>query len=156
MDPRRGHRLSNQTSPIVVILLLQDVSIELHFQHWRSSEKMQYEWIFALLLNPASLLIFVAVFLVVGILINALFLGIALGLVHGENREFGSTFVTALLMTIVSMIPILGCILAWYLIKTRHEVGWGGAIAAWLLTFIIEAIALVVIVFVVLLPFLLI
>jgi hypothetical protein len=60
------------------------------------------------------------------------------------------------LMTIVSMIPILGCILAWYLIKTRHEVGWGGAIAAWLLTFIIEAIALVVIVFVVLLPFLLI
>ena len=116
---------------------------------------MQYEWIFLLLANPVTLLIFVAVFLVVGILINALFLGIALGFVHGENREFGSTFVTALLMTIVSVIPVLGCILSWYLIKTRHEVGWGGAIAAWLLTFIIEAIAIVVIVFVVLMPLLL-
>ncbi|MHA1858634.1 MAG: hypothetical protein ACTSUU_04225 [Candidatus Thorarchaeota archaeon] len=77
---------------------------------------------------------------VIGLVIYAVFLGIALGFVNGENREIGSTFVTALLMAIVGVIPIIGCILQWYFIKTRHNVGWGGAIVAWLIVIIIEAI----------------
>ncbi|MFW9918097.1 MAG: hypothetical protein ACFFED_00700 [Candidatus Thorarchaeota archaeon] len=100
---------------------------------------------FALLLGSLGLIIVLVV--VIGIIINALFLGIALGFVNGENRELGTTFVTALLSAIVTVIPCLGCILAWYFIKTRHELGWGGAIAAWILTFIIEAIVLFAIVF---------
>ncbi len=103
---------------------------------------MQFELLFA------SLGLILILVLIVGIIINALFLGIALGFVNGENRELGTTFVTALLSAIVMVIPCLGCILAWYFIKTRHELGWGGAIAAWILTFIIEAIELFVIVFI--------
>ncbi|MFW9907231.1 MAG: hypothetical protein ACFFEF_01540 [Candidatus Thorarchaeota archaeon] len=103
------------------------------------------QWIdFTLLFG--SIITILLLFLVVGILINAVFLGIALGFVNGENRELGTTFVTALLSAIVSVIPCLGCILAWYFIKTRHELGWGGAIAAWILTFIIEAIVIFVII----------
>ncbi len=104
---------------------------------------MQFD--IALLLGSIGLLI-VLVF-IVGVIIYSIFLGIALGFVNGQNREFGTVFVTALLIAIVSLIPILGCILAWYFIKTRHEVGWGGAIAAWLITFIIEAIVLLAIIF---------
>ncbi len=100
---------------------------------------------FALLLGSLGLLL-VLIF-VIALVINAIFLGIALGFVNGQNRELGTTFVTALLMAIVSLIPILGCILAWYFIKTRHNVGWGGAIAAWLITFIIEAIVIFAIIF---------
>lgn len=93
-------------------------------------------------------LILIVLFVVIGIIVNALFLGVALGFVNGQNREMGTTFVTALGMALLGWIPILGCIIAWYLIKTRHNVGWGGAIVAWLLTIIIEAIVIVVIVFV--------
>lgn len=98
------------------------------------------------LLLSSIWIIIILVFLV-AIVINALFLGLALGFVHGENRELGTTFVTALLCAIVLPIPCLGCILDWYFIKSRHELGWGGAIAAWILTFIIEVIVLFAIVF---------
>ncbi|MCF2138025.1 MAG: hypothetical protein K9W43_12395 [Candidatus Thorarchaeota archaeon] len=100
---------------------------------------------FALLMGSFGLLM-VMVFVIL-LVINAVFLGIALGFVHGENRELGTTFVTALLMAIVSMIPILGCILSWYFIKTRHNLGWGGAIVAWLITGIIAGIVLFAIIF---------
>ncbi len=83
---------------------------------------------------------------VIMLLVYAVLLGIALGFVNGENRELGTTFVTALLIAIVSVIPILGCILAWYFIKTRHNVGWGGAIAAWLIVFIIAVVILLAII----------
>jgi hypothetical protein len=104
---------------------------------------MQFDY--ALLLGSLGTIFVLA--LIVGIIINALFLGIALGVVHGENRELGTTFVTALMCGLVGWIPCLGCILSWYFIKSRHELGWGGAIAAWILTFIIEAIVIFAIVF---------
>jgi len=84
--------------------------------------------------------------MLVGIVIQAIFLGIGLGFVNGENRELGSTFVTALLMGLVSVIPCLGCIISWYLIKSRHNTSWGGALVAWLLGGIIMAVVLVVII----------
>ncbi len=85
---------------------------------------------------------------VVFLVIYGLFLGVALGFVNGENREIGSTFVTALGIALLGWIPILGCIISWYLIKTRHEVGWGGAIVAWLLTAIIAFIVIMALMFV--------
>ena len=64
----------------------------------------------------------------------------SLGFVNGSNRELGSTFVTALLMGLVGWIPCIGCFISWYFIKSRHDVGWGGALAAWILGAIIMAI----------------
>jgi len=101
--------------------------------------EMQLEWIIALIAGFATLVIVV---IVVFLIIYGLFLGIALGFVNGENRELGSTFVTALGIALLGWIPILGCIISWYLIKSRHEVGWGGAIIAWLLTAIIAIIVI--------------
>ena len=91
-----------------------------------------------------DILIIIGLIIVLGIVIQAIFLGIGLGFVNGTNREIGSTFVTALLMGLVIWIPCLGCILAWYFIKSRHGVGWGGALAAWILGGIIMGIVLVV------------
>lgn len=82
--------------------------------------------------------------IIIGIVVQAIFLGIGLGFVNGSNRELGSTFVTALLMGLVGWIPCLGCILSWYFIKSRHNVGWGGALAAWILGAIIMWIVIIV------------
>ena len=105
---------------------------------------MQLDFLLALIAGFATLIIVVVV---VFLIVYGLFLGIALGFVNGENRNIGSTFVTALVIALLGWIPILGCIISWYMIKTRHEVGWGGAIVAWLLTFIIAAIVILVIMF---------
>ena len=107
---------------------------------------MQFDWIFTLL-GSADGIILIAIFLIVGIIIQAIFLGIGLGFVNGRNRELGTTFVTALMMTIVLLIPCLGCILAWYFIKSRHDVGWGGALAAWILGAIVQILVLLAIMF---------
>lgn len=106
---------------------------------------MQFNWIFTLGLT--EIVMIVAIFVIVGAIVQAIFLGIGLGFVNGRNRELGTTFVTALMMTIVSWIPCLGCILAWYFIKSRHEVGWGGALAAWILGAIVQIIVLLAILF---------
>ncbi len=80
---------------------------------------------------------------ILNLIIQGAFLGIGLGFVNGRNREIGTTFVTALLMSLVIWIPCLGCILAWYFIKSRHEVGWGGALIAWILGGIIQFIVMI-------------
>ena len=96
-----------------------------------------------------GILDFVLVFgliIIVAIVIQGIFLGIGLGFVNGSNREIGSTFVTALMMGLVAWIPCLNCILGAYFIKTRHDVGWGGAIVAWLLGGIIMIIVVAAII----------
>jgi len=87
----------------------------------------------------------VAMFLI-SLIVNALLLGVVLGWTKGENREFGDTIVTAIIMAIVNYIPIIGCIIQWYIIKTRHEQTWGGAIATWIVLIIVYYILLVVVV----------
>ena len=113
---------------------------------------MQFEFLLALLAGFVTIIIIV---IVVFLVIYGLFLGIALGFVNGENRNLGTTFVTALGIALLGWIPILGCIISWYLIKTRHEVGWGGAIIAWLLTAIIAIIVIFAVIFAFGIPFLL-
>ncbi|MFX1483727.1 MAG: hypothetical protein ACFFCP_11145 [Promethearchaeota archaeon] len=102
---------------------------------------MQFEWIFGI--GIETILLFIFVIIIVSLLIQGFFLGIGLGFVNGSNRDIGSTFVTALLMSLVIWIPCLGCFIAWYFITTRHNVGWGGALIAWLLGAIIQAIVMV-------------
>ncbi|MFW9982695.1 MAG: hypothetical protein ACFFE3_12375 [Candidatus Thorarchaeota archaeon] len=102
---------------------------------------MQFDWLFGLGLETIFLLI--ALIIIISLLIQGLFLGIGLGFVNGQNRDLGTTFVTALLMSLVIWIPCLGCFIAWYFIKSRHEVGWGGALIAWLLGAIIQTIVMI-------------
>ncbi|MHA1480792.1 MAG: hypothetical protein ACTSQZ_05170 [Candidatus Thorarchaeota archaeon] len=112
---------------------------------------MQLEWLIAIIgiIGVIAIIGFVVAFVVIGLL-----LGVALGPVHGENRNLGSTFVTAFFIALtylVLLIPFgifIFCImivLQWYFIKSRHEVGWGGAIVAWVITLILIAIVLVII-----------
>lgn len=89
----------------------------------------------------------IAIFVIVGIIIQAIFLGIGLGFVNGRNRELGTTFVTAIMMSLVLWIPCLGCILAWYFIKSRHDVGWGGALIAWILGAVVQILVVIGIMF---------
>ncbi len=95
----------------------------------------------------------VLLMIVISFIITALLLGVALGPVKGRNRDFGSTVVTALLMAVSNLAafvpvigPILVCILQWYFIKSRHDVGWGGAIVAWIVLIILQAIVLILII----------
>lgn len=101
-------------------------------------------WLFGLTLETILLLVFLM--FILNLIIQGVFLGVGLGFVNGKNRELGTTFVTALLMSLVSWIPCLGCILAWYFIKSRHEVGWGGALIAWILGGIIQLIVMILLV----------
>lgn len=103
---------------------------------------MQFEWILALFAGFASIILIV---IVVFLVIYGLLLGVALGFVNGRNRDLGSTFVTALIIALLGWIPILGCIISWWAIKSRHDTGWGGAIVAWLLVFILAIILIIVI-----------
>ncbi|MFO7837836.1 MAG: hypothetical protein R6V83_14425 [Candidatus Thorarchaeota archaeon] len=90
-------------------------------------------------------MIYLVLLAVISLVINAIFLGIALGFVNGKNRDLGDTVVTAFFMAIVMIIPCIGCILQWWIIKSRHKIGWGKAITAWIMTFIIEIVVFAVI-----------
>jgi len=91
-----------------------------------------------------SIMLYVAMFLV-GLIVNALLLGVVLGWTKGENREFGDTIITAIINALVGLIPLIGCIIQWYVIKTRHEQTWGGAISTWIVLIIVYYIILAVI-----------
>lgn len=102
---------------------------------------MQFEWLFNI--GITTIILLIVLIFIVNLIIQGFFLGIGLGFVNGQNRELGTTFVTALLISLVIWIPCLGCFIAWYFIKSRHEVGWGGALAAWLLGAIIQIIVMI-------------
>ena len=98
---------------------------------------LQVEQYFAL--GGIGLLIVLAI--VITLALGTVFLIFGVKLAGGEETTFGHTFVTALLMAIVSPITCLGFpILQWYFIKTRHGLGWGGAIVAWILAGLIPAL----------------
>ncbi|MGQ4915306.1 MAG: hypothetical protein ACP6IU_11280 [Candidatus Asgardarchaeia archaeon] len=76
--------------------------------------------------------------IVIVLIFATIFLKIGLGIAGAPETSFGTTFVTALLSAIVFPIPCLGTpILQWYFIKTRHGLGWGGAIVAWIIAILI-------------------
>ncbi|MFW9805207.1 MAG: hypothetical protein ACFFFK_00595 [Candidatus Thorarchaeota archaeon] len=105
---------------------------------------MQFDWIFGLFgMGFTTIILLIFLWFIISFLIQGIFLGVGLGFVNGQNRELSSTFVTALLMALVIWIPCLGCFIAWYFIKSRHEVGWGGALIAWILGGIIQFIVMI-------------
>jgi hypothetical protein len=99
----------------------------------------------------ANFVIAVVIALVVFLVLGTVFLMIGLGAVSSKNKEFGTIFVTNLIGAILMVfIPCLGVILYWYIIKTRHETTWGGAIGAWLISIIVPIIILLAVFFLVL------
>ena len=106
---------------------------------------MQLEWLIGLF--TAQVLLLLVIFLIIYFVIQGFFLGIGLGFVKGKHTNIGSTMVTALLMTLVIWIPCLGCIIAWYFIKSRHDVGWLDALIAWILGAIVAIVVLLAIAF---------
>jgi hypothetical protein len=143
---------SKESSLYVVILLTRVVLKEYQVFKYGGNRDLQIEWLIGIIgvFGLIAIIGFAVAFIIIG-----LCLGVALGPVHGENRELGSTFVTAFyiaLTYLVMLIPVIGIflfcvviILQWYIIKSRHEVGWGGAIVAWIITIIIIAIVLILI-----------
>ena len=106
--------------------------------------EMQFDWIITWIYAAIGLL---ALFAVVFIIVSVISLGWALDYVGGKNTDFGSTLISAILMSILTaFIPCLGCIIALYLLTLRHKIGWGGAIIAWLLSIIIAAVIFLVLV----------
>ncbi len=75
--------------------------------------------------------------IILSIVLQVLFLRIGIKAVKGSNREFGKVFVTVLLNALVSLIPCIGCFIAWYVISKRHNTGYGNAILAWLISIIV-------------------
>lgn len=75
------------------------------------------------------------------LIIGAFFLWLALKLldIPPERMTFGSVIVTQLINAIVGLIPCIGCIIQWYIIKVRHTDSWGKAIVAWFLAALIPA-----------------
>jgi len=90
------------------------------------------------------MVIFAAVFIIVAILS----LGWALDRVGGKDTGFFNTLISAILMVILSVfIPCLGCIIALYLLKLRHRIGWIDAIVALVITAVLALIIFIVITF---------
>lgn len=104
---------------------------------------MQFDWIIEIVL---AMLGFLALLGIIMIIISILILGWALRYVNGTNTEFFSVAITAILMSILTaFIPCLGCIIALYIIKIRHDVGWGGALIAWILAAIVSIVVAILI-----------
>ena len=91
-------------------------------------------------LTLMELLIFILLIIVIALLIETIFLKIALSLFKSKHNDFGEVFITALIMALVGWIPCLGCILCWIVINSRHDTGFGTAILVWLIAGLIGVI----------------
>lgn len=89
----------------------------------------------ALVLGLGAVWIIISVLLVFAL--QTIFLMIGIKAVKGSNRKFGSVFVTALINWICTFVPIIGCILQWVVINSRHKTGFGNAILAWLIAIVV-------------------
>lgn len=97
-------------------------------------------------LGLVEIVIIIVLIIIIALLINTIFLKIALGLVDSKHTDFGQVFVTALICAILNIIPCIGCILGWFVINSRHETGLGMAIVVWLLAILIGLIITIFIV----------
>lgn len=111
---------------------------------------LQYDWIFGLFSLPmTTLIIIIVLYIVLSLLIQTVFLKLALRVVDHKHDDFGEVFITSLLCMLVSWIPCLGCILCWVIINSRHETGFGSAILVWLISILLALVITIIIIFVV-------
>lgn len=105
-------------------------------------------WTILLGLGIVAIIAIIVIFILIAVLINTIFLKISLGFFKkSEHKEFGTVFITALIMALIGWIPCIGCILSWVIINSRHKTGFGTAIVIWLITFILEALVVYAIYF---------
>ncbi len=105
-------------------------------------------------LSIAGIVVIVLIVIVFVLILGTVFLFIGLKVVDGRNMEFGAVFVTAFIMALTSWIPCIGCIIAWVVINSRHDTGFGKAIVAWLIAELIPYLIAGAVIFFVLLPIL--
>ena len=82
----------------------------------------------------------------IGFVLYTISLLIALAIVGGTDKKFGTVFLTAILSSVVGAIPC-GCFLSAYFINTRHGMSYGKGILTYLLAGLLPLIALVAAVF---------
>ena len=81
-------------------------------------------------------------FLLVGFIFYVLSLRWGIKKVNGQDTEFGSAIITAILSYVCSAIPC-GCFLSAYIISTRHKVSYGNGILALILAAILPLIIVI-------------
>ncbi|MHA1147225.1 MAG: hypothetical protein ACTSR8_03175 [Promethearchaeota archaeon] len=97
-------------------------------------------------LGIIEIVIILILIIIIALLINTIFLKIALRIVDSKHTDFGEVFVTALICAILNLIPCIGCILSWFVINARHDTGLVMAIVVWLLAILIGLIITIFIV----------
>ena len=119
---------------------------------------MQYDVIFWQIWNALMgvgiiiIVTVIVVILLIEIVLGAFFLWLGLKAVDSSDDSFGRILVTQLLNMLAGLIPCVGCILQWYIIKSRHDTSWGGAIGAWLLAGLIPIVIIIIVAFIFLGP----
>jgi len=86
----------------------------------------------------AGAVILIVLFILISILIGTICYKIAFGVVDAKNEDWKSVLITSVICALVGWIPCLGCILCWYIIKSRHDLSWGKAIIVWLIAVIVS------------------
>ena len=88
-------------------------------------------------LGIVQLIVFVVLIIVLGLVIETVFLKIALSIVDSKHTDFGDVFVTAIFCLLLGWIPIIGCLLCGAIIGSRHDTGFLVGIVVYILAILI-------------------
>ncbi|MFO8019930.1 MAG: hypothetical protein R6U96_15000 [Promethearchaeia archaeon] len=88
-------------------------------------------------LSTFTFIILVIIVIVIGLIINSIFLKIALTLVDSRHTDFGDVFVTSIICVLFGWIPCLGCLLCGAVIGSRHDTGFFVGIVVYILAILI-------------------
>ena len=101
-------------------------------------------------------LIIVIIWFVLNLLILTIFLKIALGIIDARHTDFNDVFVTSFIITIIAIVlfvhillALIGLLLIWYLISSRHDTTYCMAIIVSILAIVVAVIVIIAIVVVV-------
>lgn len=121
---------------------LKGYPLKNYFFHITSGKKMVSELIplqLAELGATMTIIVLIALVFIIGLVLGTIFLQLALNIVGvpEEERDFNQVFITQVLNTFIGSFC---CIISWYFIKSRHDIGWGKAIVAWILSLLIPGL----------------
>ena len=101
-------------------------------------------------------LIIIILWFVINVLILTIVLKIALGIIDARHTDFNDVLVTAFIITIIAIVLfvnflllIIGALLIWYLISSRHDTTYCMAIIVSILALVVAVIVIVAIAIVV-------
>ena len=88
-------------------------------------------------LSMTAFIVLIVLVIIIALLINTIFLKIALALVDSKHNDFGEVFVTSILCVLLGWIPCLGCFLCGAVISSRHGTGFLVGIVVYILAILI-------------------